>query len=86
MNDPEQSGDQKLPVTAEVGGEGGSYADATLQAETFSGPRGNRRVDPEREASEVNGDATADAAEGGQALDDTAAVRQATEPPEPRKP
>ena len=27
---------RKLPVTAEVGGEGGSYADATVQAETFT--------------------------------------------------
>ena len=28
---------EKLPVTAEVGSEGGSYADATVQAETFGG-------------------------------------------------
>lgn len=27
----------KLPVTAEIGSEGGSYADATVQAETFGG-------------------------------------------------
>ena len=40
-----------LPVTAEVGGEGGSYADPTLQAETFSGPAGNPRVDPKAAAS-----------------------------------
>jgi hypothetical protein len=29
-----------LPITAEVGGEGGSFADRTMQAETFSGPAG----------------------------------------------
>jgi hypothetical protein len=43
QNDPT---DRKLPVTAEVGGEGGSSADATLQVETFSGPAGNERADP----------------------------------------
>lgn len=38
----------KLPVTAEVGGEGGSYADATVQAETFSNdnPAVDQRVTP----------------------------------------
>lgn len=30
--------DHALPVTSEVGGEGGSYADGTLQVATFSGP------------------------------------------------
>ncbi len=38
----------ELPVTAEVGDEGGSYADATQQVETFSGVFGNRRVDPKK--------------------------------------
>jgi hypothetical protein len=36
----------KMPITAEVGGEGGSYADATLQVETFKGGAGNERADP----------------------------------------
>ena len=35
-----------LPVTAEVGDEGGSFAEPTQQTETFSGPAGNPRVDP----------------------------------------
>ena len=48
MRDIEESGGHKLPVTAEVGGEGGSYADATQQAETFTGAAGNPRVDPKR--------------------------------------
>lgn len=34
-----------LPVTAEVGDEGGSFAEATSQAETFSGVFGHPRVD-----------------------------------------
>jgi hypothetical protein len=38
----------KLPVTAEVGGEGGSYADATVQVDTFKGGAGNERIDPKR--------------------------------------
>jgi hypothetical protein len=29
--------EEKLPVTAEVGGEGGSYADPTTQVATFEG-------------------------------------------------
>lgn len=31
----------KLPVTAEVGGEGGSFADATVQVATFEGDVAN---------------------------------------------
>ena len=39
---------RKLPVTAEVGGEGGSYADATVQAETLTAgnPAVDERVQP----------------------------------------
>jgi hypothetical protein len=36
---------RKLPVTAELGSEGGSYGDATQQVETFAGEFGNPRVD-----------------------------------------
>lgn len=36
----------KLPVTAEIGDEGGSYGEDTQQAETFSGVFGNPRTDP----------------------------------------
>jgi hypothetical protein len=45
-NDRNDRTDQKLPVTAELGDEGGSYGDATAQKETFEGGRGNPRVDP----------------------------------------
>jgi len=38
--------DAKLPITAELGDEGGSYGDATVQAETMKGE--NPRVDPKR--------------------------------------
>jgi hypothetical protein len=39
---------EKLPVTAEVGDEGGSYADATVQAETFTdnNPPVDKRIQP----------------------------------------
>jgi hypothetical protein len=76
--------DRQLPVTAEVGGEGGSYAESTLQAETFSGPGGNPRVDPA--AATTDGNLTAIASEGEQVLEDGATVRHATEPPERRMP
>jgi hypothetical protein len=48
---------EKLPVTAELGGEGGSYGDATAQAETFRGLEGNERVDPKLTGvGDVSGD------------------------------
>lgn len=85
MKEEKPEPDQKLPVTAEVGGEGGSYADATMQAETFSGPEGNPRAD-----IIVLGDAdsgrVAAAIEGEQVLDDGAVMKHATEPPERRTP
>jgi hypothetical protein len=40
-----------LPVTAELGDEGGSYGDATMQAETFTGEAGNPRIDPKQMAA-----------------------------------
>jgi hypothetical protein len=51
---------EKLPVTAELGDEGGSYGDATLQAETFEGTAGNPRVDPKRVGSPEAGAAAGD--------------------------
>ena len=36
MQDKNPSPTSKVPVTAEVGGEGGRYAGATVQAETFT--------------------------------------------------
>ena len=44
MTTHDPSADEKLPVTAELGDEGGSYGDATMQAETMKGE--NPRVDP----------------------------------------
>jgi hypothetical protein len=72
--------DEKLPVTAEVGGEGGSYADATQQAETLKGAAGNPRVDPKTVAAS-EGDLTNAAADGEQVLDASEMVKHATEPP-----
>ena len=66
---------RQLPVTAEVGGEGGSYADPTMQVETFSGPAGNPRIDQARVGTS---DAIAPAPDEGGA----ATVKPATEPPE----
>lgn len=37
MSPKDEQSEQKLPVTAEVGGEGGSYADPTTQVATFDG-------------------------------------------------
>lgn len=81
-NDPTRDG--KLPVTAEVGGEGGSYAEATQQAETFSGLDGNRRIDPkEVDASDAR---TAAAIDGEAARDEGTVVKHATEPPDASRP
>jgi hypothetical protein len=44
-----------LPVTAEVGGEGGSYADPTLQVATFRGPAAD--IDLPAGVASVAGDA-----------------------------
>jgi hypothetical protein len=77
MKDEKPRPGRKLPVTAEVGGEGGSYADAAMQAETFSGPEGNPRAD-----LTVLGTAGEDEP----AVDDEAVVKHATEPPEHRTP
>ena len=76
MGKPEDRVEKKLPVTAELGDEGGSFGDATTQAETFKGAQGNPRVDPKRVA------AVGREAEGtvpDQAPDDE--VKDASEPP-----
>jgi hypothetical protein len=85
MKDKNPQRARKLPVTAEVGGEGGSYADATVQAETFSGPEGNPRADA-TVVADVDADRSAAASEGEQVLDDGAIVKHATEPPDRQKP
>ena len=78
MNTDDRTG-AKLPVTAEVGGEGGSYADATHQAETFKGASGNPRVD-QNGVSGSNGDLASAASEGEQVRDTGDVVKHATEP------
>jgi hypothetical protein len=81
MKEHEDLADMKLPVTAEVGGEGGSYADGTSQAETLTGVDGNPRIDPKR-AGPAGGEAAAAAAEGEPAREPDDVVKHATEPPE----
>ena len=73
--------EHKLPVTAELGGEGGSYGDATAQAETFKGAPGNERVDPKRVAP-TGGEAAAAAAEGEQVRPSDDEIKPASEPPD----
>ena len=54
--------DEKLPVTAEVGGEGGSYADPTYQEAAHDGVRGGGldRVD-QRDQQDAAGQIAHDA-------------------------
>jgi hypothetical protein len=85
MKDKNPKPTRKLPVTAEVGGEGGSYADATVQAETFSGPQGNLRADA-GVLADVDADRSAAASEGEQIIEDGTVVKHATEPPDRQKP
>ena len=66
--------EDKLPVTAELGDEGGSYGDATVQAETMKGE--NPRVDPKRAGPP--GDLAGTAAADDEPVD---LVKHADEPP-----
>jgi len=74
MKHEEDAPPERLPVTAEVGDEGGSYADGAVQAETFSGVFGNPRVDPKTVGAKA-GRRSATAPEPDE-------VTQATETPE----
>jgi hypothetical protein len=61
MSHPDDRRDKKLPVTAEVGGEGGSFADPTQQVATFDGDVANADTTGEdRVASDVIESDTAD--------------------------
>ena len=84
MDRKDERSDKSLPVTAEVGDEGGSYADSTLQVDTFTGPFGNDRVDQQVVAG-VAGEAAAVPAEGEQRHESGDEFRHATEDVE-RKP
>ncbi|MGH9309693.1 MAG: hypothetical protein ACRD1U_09990 [Vicinamibacterales bacterium] len=81
MDKTPRSTDAKLPVTAELGDEGGSYGDATNQAETFKGATGNPVVDPKRVGPIAR---DADASEPDRSPEDE--IKHATEPPAARKP
>lgn len=50
--------DKGLPVTGEVGGEGGSYADATVQRATFADEQGIARTEGHGGASSLANQAT----------------------------
>lgn len=83
MSGTDDRADETLPVTAEVGDEGGSYADPANQAATFSGPAGHRRVDAEQVAPASPGTvAEGVAPENRPDQDVTGEVRPASEPPE----
>lgn len=47
MSKTDDRADKKLPVTGEVGSEGGSYADPTLQVAQFEGELGQVAEDTE---------------------------------------
>lgn len=80
MEPSDPHADKTLPVTAEVGDEGGSYADPTVQAETFSGPAGNARVDSK--AAEAGVKSPAIRSERQPPGKDDEFVKQATEQPD----
>ncbi|HXW07997.1 MAG TPA: hypothetical protein VD833_22395, partial [Vicinamibacterales bacterium] len=72
--------DRRLPITTEVGGEGGSYADATLRQATFDGdtPRLDHRASSTSQSPPASeGGSAADIIEGGPHL-----VRHASDPPQ----
>jgi hypothetical protein len=56
MSRTDDRADKKLPVTGEVGSEGGSYADPTLQIAPFEGDLGReaQTVEPEQVESDAD--------------------------------
>lgn len=81
MTNRDDLDDTKLPVTAELGDEGGSYGDGAVQAETLKGVLGNPTIDPKR-AGPAASEGPPAAGEGGQVPDADDEVKHATEPPE----
>jgi hypothetical protein len=55
MSTTDDRADKKLPVTGEIGSEGGSYGDPTLQISTFDGDLGRNAeaVEPEKVESDA---------------------------------
>jgi hypothetical protein len=76
--------EKKLPVTGEIGSEGGSYAEPANQVATFSGPA-SPNVPPADAVAGQMSIATDTAARGIESGDDTASgiIRYPTEPPSP---
>ena len=79
MKNHDDLAETKLPVTAELGDEGGSYGDGAVQAETLKGVLGNERVDPKRAGPP--GTNTATASEGEPARGPGEVIKHATEKP-----
>lgn len=76
MSQSDDRRDRTLPITAEVGSEGGSYADPTLQVPTFNDDiRRSRHID-----TAVH-DVTELASEGTAGHADSGMLRYPTEPP-----
>jgi hypothetical protein len=50
-HDHDERADDGLPLTAELGDEGGSYGEGSQQAATRAGAIGNPRGDPKRSAA-----------------------------------
>lgn len=63
MSPKDKQQEPKLPVTAEVGGEGGSFADPTSQVATFEGDLANAET-PGDEAPDTSDVADSDTATG----------------------
>ncbi len=80
MSGTDNRTEPELPVTAEVGDEGGSFADPTLQVDTFSGVFGNPRVD--QKAVAPAGAVAGAVAPDPDRPDEGATVTPATEPPD----
>ena len=58
MSQTDDRADKKLPITGEVGSEGGSYSDATMQVATHEGDLGQTaeamEPDPQTVASDAD--------------------------------
>jgi hypothetical protein len=74
--------DTRLPITAELGDEGGSFGDATLQTETLSGSADNPRIDPKRVTP---GEEAPPPGSEGERARESDTVKHATEPPDTDK-
>jgi hypothetical protein len=82
MSQTDDRRDKKLPITAEVGSEGGSFADATTQVPTFSGDirRTSGNGDPPAVATHATTSGPMGSSPGNP---EGGMVRYPTEPPSP---